>query len=106
MKESELEKICINYVSSYSTIAWWKVKAGGQKHSFGGKSFFKKSTIPGFPDLLLCIQGKFIGIELKSDIGRQSDVQKICQQRIENSCGLYYIVRSINELKQIVEKYI
>jgi len=103
MKESELEKLCLTYVNTYCTLACWKVKAGGQRHTFGGKEFFKKSSMPGFPDIMLLYNGKFIGVELKVAKGRQSLVQKECQLKIENAGGLYYICRSFEEFKFIIE---
>lgn len=104
MKESELEKKCLEFCQKYPTIAVWKIKAMGQKHTMGGKRFFKKSSIPGFPDLLICSKGKFIGVELKSIDGRQSQEQKLCQEKIENSEGKYYLVRDLENFKQLLEQ--
>lgn len=90
----------------YPTIAWRKVKASGQKHSFGGKSFMKKSTLTNMGDLLLCIRGKYIEIELKTEIGRQSPGQKEHQKNIENAGGLYYLIRNFDVFKSIIESHL
>lgn len=79
------------------------MKASGQRHTFGGKTFFKKSSMPGFPDILLCANGRFVGIELKVAKGRQSPVQKECQQKIENAEGMYYLIRSFAEFKNLID---
>lgn len=58
--------------------------------------------MPGFPDMQLIIEGKFVGIEFKTDIGRQSPVQKDCQKYIENAKGLYYIIRNFEDFKNLM----
>lgn len=106
MKESELEKQCLEFLKLYPTIAGRKVKAGAQRHTFGGKSFMKKSTLAGMADILLCIHGKYIEVELKTETGKQSQVQKDHQEKIENAGGLYYIVRSFEQFKSIIESHV
>jgi len=56
---------------------------------------------PGLPDIVCCIDGKFVGIEVKTKIGRQSKIQKIAQKQIENANGEYYLIRSIQEVHKL-----
>lgn len=50
---------------------------------WGGGQFTKK----GVPDLLVCCQGRFIGLELKAEKGRASPLQLYNLQMIDESGG-------------------
>jgi hypothetical protein len=58
----------------------------------------------GAPDLVTCIDGKFIAFELKTITGKTTPAQIIHQNNIVSNKGLYFIVRSIQEFKDIVSK--
>lgn len=60
---------------------------------------------PGDPDLIACIDGRFIGIEVKTAGGRQSPIQKRRQEQIEQSKGIYRIIRSMEELQEMLDEY-
>lgn len=45
-------------------------------------------------------------IEFKTDIGRQSDAQKLFQQNVEAQGYKYIIVRSLEQFKQEMENYL
>ena len=60
---------------------------------------------PGDPDLIACIKGNFVGIEVKTAGGRQSPIQKKRQEEIENSNGRYVIVRTMKEVEDLVGEY-
>lgn len=67
--------------------------------------FFKTHGEPiGIPDILICLNGKFIGIELKTHTGRISKAQEYIKSKIESAGGKVFIVRSVDELKKIIEK--
>ena len=70
--------------------------AGAAFHAGG----FSGSRIPaGWSDLTCCAPGgRFVGIEVKAARGRQSDVQKAMQERIERLGGLYILARRIEDV--------
>ena len=45
-------------------------------------------TRAGVPDLLICCNGHFIGLELKAPTGRPSELQKVELRRIKEAGGL------------------
>jgi len=45
-------------------------------------------TRAGVPDLLICCNGHFLGVELKAPTGRPSELQKVELRRIKEACGL------------------
>ena len=57
----------------------------------------------GTPDIIVCFNGNFIALEVKTSKGKQSDPQMESQLHIEQSGGEYYIVRSLDEVKLIIK---
>ena len=58
---------------------------------------------PGDPDLIACIDGNFVGIEVKTAGGRQSPIQKKREEEIIASGGRYVIVRRMEDIEQLIE---
>ncbi len=54
---------------------------------------------PGGADLIGLFNGRFIAIEVKTPIGRQTPEQKLFQQLIESKGGVYVILRSADEAR-------
>jgi len=55
----------------------------------------------GTPDILVCYQGRFIAIEVKTDTGKTSPIQDYQLAKIAASGGSAYVVRSLEEAKEI-----
>ena len=55
--------------------------------------------LPGASDMIVIFPNKVVFVEVKTDIGRQSDVQKEFEKRV-NALGFdYWLVRSLDEFK-------
>lgn len=52
---------------------------------------------PGGADLIGIYRGRFVCIEVKTPIGRQSDAQKLFQAGIERLGGAYCLARSVED---------
>ena len=66
---------------------------------FGDKCFnenIQQVTKIGTPDRLLCINGKFVALELKTSVGKPSKVQLLKLQKIRRAGGLAYLVTPDN----------
>lgn len=48
----------------------------------------------GMPDIVCIIRGRFVGIEVKSESGRQRPEQRVWQERIVKAGGVYMLARS------------
>jgi hypothetical protein len=59
---------------------------------------------PGQPDIMAIAAGRFVGIEVKTEIGRQSANQKIWQAAIEAAGGVYVLARSVSDATRAVEE--
>ena len=72
------------------------------------KYFANAFTSVGIPDILACVKGHFVGIEVKTDVGRLSEIQKYQAEQLKKSGGLWYCVRPSNfdDFKQDIEKII
>jgi len=62
------------------------------------------ASVKGLPDIIVIQNGKFIGLEVKTKTGRQRETQKNVQNKIEKVGGEYYIVRSVDDVKRILDK--
>lgn len=87
MLESRLQKIIINYIQDTypDTLVIITDKMKG-----------------GISDLTLCHKGRFIAVELKVN-HKQTTNQKVYQMRVENSGGIYSIIKSKEELKTLLD---
>lgn len=70
--------------------------------SRGNKIWFFKhaasaSMKKGIPDIICCICGVFVGIEVKQANGHQSDEQKVVEKNIREAGGEYWLVFSYEE---------
>lgn len=60
--------------------------------------FQAQSNINGVPDIICCYKGLFIGLELKQENGRATDLQKKKLETINNSGGIGVIIKSLEEV--------
>ena len=69
-----------------------------------GAFYFKHSDrfSAGVPDLSVVYNGRTIWIELKTNIGRVSKMQKFYIDAINNAGGEAYVCRSLDEVKDII----
>ena len=87
-KESAIKKEMKDWLDSEGIF--WSMVTGG--------AYSKK----GDPDLIICVDGRFVGIEGKTEDGCQSKIQKIRMRQIRESGGEYAVARNLEELKQVV----
>lgn len=57
----------------------------------------------GKPDLITCLNGRFVAFELKVGANDLQDDQKIHKMRIERSNGLHFSPYSLDEFIEIVK---
>lgn len=62
-------------------------------------------TTTGAPDMILVIDGRFIGLEFKTYRGKQSEDQKRMQKRIEDAGGFYFLPRSTQDVLDILDMF-
>ncbi len=56
----------------------------------------------GIPDIIACVDGRFVAFEVKTETGRLSRLQEITLSRIRDAGGRAYVVRSAEEVAGIM----
>lgn len=69
---------------------------------WGGGTFTKA----GIPDLLVCCNGYFLGIEIKAKNGRLSEIQKYEIEKIRKSGGISFALypKDFDDFKFLIEE--
>lgn len=82
MKNSTREKVFENRIKKFLTDeGCWHVK-------FFGNGMTRK----GVPDILACVNGYFVAIEVKAENGRPSELQKYNVRKIRESGGIAVVL--------------
>lgn len=86
MREQSVQSKCLRYLDS---IGAYTVKV-------------ISATRSGVPDTIICLKGKFIAFEFKSEYGKPTPLQELNIKKIREAGGKAYLVRSLDELKLII----
>ena len=57
----------------------------------------------GIPDLIMCIRGKFVAVELKVGNNKPTPLQESKILRIQKALGQAYVCYTFDEFKMVVE---
>ena len=79
-----------NYLKSVNDLFFWK-EHGGQYGT------------AGIPDLIVCYKGKFIAFEAKVGKNKATPLQDATIKRIIKAGGYALVVRTLDEVKEIIE---
>ncbi|MGL5614513.1 VRR-NUC domain-containing protein [Cetobacterium sp.] len=106
MKESEIQSSIIDYLQileNKGKIFFQRIN-NTPVYDPKYKQFrsMPKGSKKGFPDILVIKAGKTIGIEVKTPIGKQSKEQKEIESKFKQHGQEYYIVRSLDEVIEIL----
>jgi len=102
-KERDLQRAVLTYLQYQENLgrvyffrnnsfAGYVTRPGQKKPSY------IKNNKPGMPDIVVCYQGRFIGLELKGTKGKQSEEQKEAERVIHTAGGEYYVIRDLEEV--------
>lgn len=100
--EARIQRGILDYLELFSRtnpIYYFRAGAGAMKTAHG--RFFKTGKA-GLSDIVVCYAGRFIGLEVKTKSGRQSQSQKQAEKDIKAAGGEYHVVRSISDVKEIL----
>lgn len=87
MKESQIQTKIIKYLNG---IGAYTIKTISTNRN-------------GCPDVICCLNGRFIALEVKTDKGIVSKLQEHNIKQIKNSGGIAEVVRSVDDVKKIVK---
>lgn len=110
--EDQLQKSCIRFFDyQYPNLKnqLHHSPNGGKRNIREAARFKAMGVRAGFPDLILLHPNNFypfMGIELKTEKGRQSEHQKEYQKMFEEIGAKYVIVRSLEEFMKEIKSYL
>ena len=108
MSEDQLQQKCItefrNEYQMHGKGLIFSVPNGGSRNILEAKKLKQTGAMAGVSDLIVLLNGKCLFIELKIEKGIQSDEQKIFEERVKNLNFDYFIVRSLDEFKNILNE--
>ena len=90
MKEKEIVKMIMAYLKTVPGCFCWKEHGG----MFG---------TAGIPDIIACIGGRFYGFEVKTGAGKPTKLQEAVMRKINAAGGTALVVRSVDEVRAVVE---
>ena len=124
-KEQNLQKQCVAWFRAqypqYAMLMTHPINEGGRNTARVGGIHKGEGTVAGVPDLLLFIPMHYelpghpgiyqcryhcLGIEMKTQKGRQSQEQKDFKRVFEAAGNKYVIVRSLEEFMKVINNYI
>lgn len=108
MLEREILARVLLYAGSRAYARAWRQNTGGASYtSAGGGRRFIRFGVPGGGDIsgiLAC--GKRLELEVKTDTGRIREDQKNFGAMIQRMGGLYGVVRSEADAKELLDKHL
>lgn len=90
MLEKDIVNAIMKYLKTVPRAFCWKEHGG----MYG---------TAGLPDIICCINGRFIAFEVKTPSGRLTKIQEATIQKIREANGEAHKVTSIEEVKQILD---
>jgi hypothetical protein len=97
LKESTLETQILIYLSRLKVGFFWKNISTG---FFDGSRWRKQASpfaINGTPDIIGIINGRFVGIEVKTIKGRLTEAQELFARKAQEVGGVCFVARSCVE---------
>lgn len=103
-KESDIQNTICEYLEMRRRCFWRQnnIPAFDRKEG-GGFSMRRlpKYTPKGLPDINVIAGGQYIGLEVKTSIGKQSKEQKEFELLVKSHGGRYHVVRSVEDVQAI-----
>lgn len=90
MKEKAIENKIKSYLKTIDGLYFFKEHGG----LYG---------TAGVPDIICCYKGLFVALEVKAEDGNATTLQNATIKRIRKAGGIAEIVRSVDEVKRIIE---
>lgn len=97
--EKDIQRGILDYLS---LIGGWPVRinSGAMAGEYQGKRrFMRMNSQPGCPDILCCLGGRFVGIEVKREGGKPTEAQLLALDAVRKAGGLAFVARSVREVE-------
>ncbi len=104
-KESDIQKAVLDYLrikENQGKCYCYRTQAGAVRVEKAGYKGFMKFGRAGVPDITCVINGKFVGIEIKTSTGKMSEAQTEAKKAVEVAGGRYFVVRNLEDVQKII----
>ena len=101
MSEHSIQSEILLTIGRLPGSIFWRNNTGKMPNPKGGG--FISFGLVGSADILGCYRGRFVGIEVKTPTGRQSDQQKKFEAAIKRAGGVYVLARSVSDAVTALE---
>lgn len=102
--EKATQKACLDYLEALK-IFHYRNNSGVTISEYKGKKRMIRFGATGSPDIIVVINGRYIGFEIKDVKGKQSESQIAFQEALEQAGGAYHVIRSIDDFISIIDSY-
>lgn len=89
MLERDIVAAIMRYLKTVPECFAWKTHGGPYSQA-------------GIPDIIACVGGRFVALEVKTPSGKPTMIQEATIRRINEAKGNAHIVRSLDDAKQII----
>ena len=127
LSEKDIQAAIVHYLGTRKDIVFWRQNTGSMiphvmrilagilaKFRVSRKEIilasvkraaghYKCTSISGISDIIVIQNGLFIGLEVKTEKGKQRDEQKKFEKDVLKAGGQYHLVRSLNDVIKIIE---
>ncbi len=99
VSEKFLQNQMIEFLNEETNGLFWQNDSIGIK----GRKRQNRYRPNGVPDILGCLDGRLVGIEVKAPKGKMLQSQLEFSSRLKQAGGLYFVVRSMQDLTEIMK---
>jgi len=101
VKEGLIQRAVLDYLAAKKIFAYRSQSVGVWDSK---KGVYRTSGVKGVPDITCIIDGKYIGIEVKTPRGKLSPAQEEFSDRIVEAGGIYLVAHSVDELESDLQE--
>jgi hypothetical protein len=101
--EKDIQRQVLDYLA---LVGAWPVRinSGAMQGTHAGKKWFMRmNSQPGCPDVLCCLGGRFVGIEVKRGGGIATDKQLSALDAIRRAGGVAFVATSVADVERALK---
>jgi len=94
--ETDIQRSCIE---AFKADGWLVIRQNQQRHRFRTPFY-----IPGTPDCVCCVRGRFVCIEFKQPGGKLSDAQRQFRKLVKKLGAIYVLIESEAQAHKLIQE--
>jgi hypothetical protein len=99
VRESVIQRTILDYLEAMHIFCWRQNQVAVPGRRFVG--------LPGVPDIIGILPGgRFFGVEVKAERGKQSKAQKDFEMRVKELGGVYVLAYDVDDVLKVLAQAI